>query len=126
MKPVWILHLFTLWQAIDITSSCTTENWWRSFDKTGHSTCSSLTRYINGFYRSPNAGVNDIINRLEQASCCPRPQPYLYQPTGCVMADWVTAFDRYVDFTYHNSLERGFLFCGKRKVTCFYSGQRNK
>jgi len=93
MKTAAVFLLLSLWQFVDITSSCTMYNWWSSFDKAGWSKCGSDTRYINGLWRNDNGGSNDGIYRIEEARCCPRPRPYWNQPTGCIVGDWVNALD---------------------------------
>ena len=72
-------------------ASCSTANWWSSFDKKGYSTCASSNQYINGLYRNDRGG--DEIYRLEEARCCGRTFPYYYQPTQCMAADWVHSLD---------------------------------
>ncbi|XP_001639919.2 aerolysin [Nematostella vectensis] len=72
---------------------CSEANWQISFDKEGYSTCNSKNDYINGLYRNNNAGGNDGIHLIEKARCCPIPYPFWYQPTDCVIADWVHSLD---------------------------------
>ena len=76
------------------SQTCSTANWWISFDGEGWSYCDHKNQYMTGLWRNDAKGSDDGIYLIEHAKCCVAPYGMKDVPASCKTANWWGVLDR--------------------------------